>query len=654
MTRHRLPFAALIVLAAAGCGQPSQKPAREPGKAGEPTAAPTAAPRLRALVAGEKHFCALRGDGRVLCWGHNEDFQGGNVDDLAIATPRLVEGITGATRIAAGGRATCAIVGDGSLTCWGEGRWKTPRVVPLPGKARDVALGGDTIVVEVDAGQGNSTLFGGTLRRIDQLVPFRDGHRPRAIKSIFVCGQTLPAPGSPVCRSSIETIPAPAGATAIDDDGCFLGPKGRACPVEEKLYLDDFSDAPPAWRRHFEARPPLFAVAHELGSEVGCGGFPDGRIECHGIGDRGQFGDGRFGEPSPPAPVAGLADVVQVRLSADVDKDHPMACARTRGGAVSCWVIGETAPMALPIQDALDITVNLVRVVALRRDGSVVEISLDLHEGNKLVAGAPTPLQGPLAKRRYASLVDSPVPGAITPEGQLVQTRCPIRGDACVSAYDAKSIRARAAGWDMNRFYACVLDDKGAVRCRVNDTDVGILGDGRVTAKGAFDAKTKRFVMAEGTAALPGPATQVAAAVAHACARLQTGELRCWGEDLYGALGNGGPRLPQGAAENEPARVSATPVAPVGLGKVLDVAASRSATCAVDEGNSVWCWGQTSVIPASATGQTPVRLDLPKATSVAMSHAAVCIITQKGEVVCQRGSAPGRPKDRKSSFRLPE
>ncbi|WP_272458267.1 RCC1 domain-containing protein [Polyangium jinanense] len=653
MTRYRLPLFALIALVAVGCGQASQKPARAAGAAGEPIVAPPAAPRLRALAAGEQHFCALRGDGRVLCWGNNEDFQAGDVDDQAIGTPWLVEGIAGATRIAAGGRATCAVLGDGSLTCWGNGLWRAPRVVPLPGKARDVALGGDTIVVEVEAGPGNSTLFGGTLGRVEKLVPFRDGNRPRAIKSIFVCGQTLPAPGAPVCRSSIETIPAPAGATAIDDDGCFIGPKGRACPVEDKLHLDGFSDAPPAWRRHFETRPPLFAVAHFFGSDVGCGGYPDGRIECHGIGDRGQFGDGRFGEPSPPAPVAGLADVAQVRLSADVDKNHPIACARTRGGAVSCWVVGETAPIALPIQDALDITVNLVRVVALRRDGTVVEIPLDLHEGSRLVAGAAAPLKGPLAKRRYASLVDSGVPGAITPEGQLVQTRCPGSGNACVSTYDVKSIRARAAGWDMDRTYACVLDDKGAIQCRVNDTEVGILGDGRVVAKGAYDA-AKRFVMAEGRAALPGPAAQVAAAVAHVCARLQTGELRCWGEDLYGALGNGGPRLPKGAAANEPGRVSATPVAPVGIGKVLDVAASTSATCALDEENAVWCWGQTSVIPASSSGQTPVRLDLPKATSVAMSHAAVCIITQKGEVVCQRDRAPGRPKDRKSSFRLPE
>ncbi|MDI1445118.1 hypothetical protein [Polyangium sp. 6x1] len=54
------------------------------------------------------------------------------------------------------------------------------------------------------------------------------------------------------------------------------------------------------------------------------------------------------------------------------------------------------------------------------------------------------------------------------------------------------------------------------------------------------------------------------------------------------------------------------------------------------------------------TGQAPVRLDLPKATSVAMSHAAVCVITEKGEVVCKRDRAPGRPKARTSSFRLPE
>jgi hypothetical protein len=100
--------------------------------------------------------------------------------------------------------------------------------------------------------------------------------------------------------------------------------------------------------------------------------------------------------------------------------------------------------------------------------------------------------------------------------------------------------------------------------------------------------------------------------------------------------------------------LSATPVAPAGLGKIIDVAVSGDATCAVDTDSAVWCWGQTKVLPVTASGQAPVRLELPRAVSVAVSKAAVCIVTDKGEVVCQRGRVPGRPKPRRSNFRLPE
>ncbi len=94
-------------------------------------------------------------------------------------------------------------------------------------------------------------------------------------------------------------------------------------------------------------------------------------------------------------------------------------------------------------------------------------------------------------------------------------------------------------------------------------------------------------------------------------------------------------------------------MAPAGLGKIIDVAVSGDATCAVDTDSAVWCWGQTNVLPATASGQAPVRLALPRAVNVAVSKAAVCVITDKGEVVCQRGRVPGRPKPRRSTFRLP-
>jgi Regulator of chromosome condensation (RCC1) repeat len=661
MMRYELPFTALIALAAGAC-QPTTSRRPEPDVAAQRRAAgalggPAAAPRLRALALGDQHACALRGDGRVLCWGLNDAFQVGDVEDQVVPAPRLVEGIVGATDIAAGARATCAVLGSGELRCWGFHAWRAPHPVPLPGKALHVALGSDSIVVEVENSPGISDLYGGTMQTVDHLFAFSSGSRPRQIESIFLCGVvTQGQTSAPTCWTGDHRIEAPEGATGVDEDSCFVGPRGRACPREDTIAFDGFSDTPPLWRRHFEVRPPIVAVSHrrDRDEEVACGGQPDGRIECDGVPDEGQLGDGRLHEPTAPALVPGLADVVQIRVNTDVVyRDQPLACARTRGGAAFCWIIGESAPVQLPVSDVVDLTLNLVRVVALRRDGSVVEIPFEVRGSSFLTSAPEAAIKGPLAKRRYVALVDDRVPGAVTSDGALVQIHCPASTTSCASAFDMKSVRARTAGWNMDYFFACAIDERGAVQCRTNDTEVGILGDGRVNARGAWDSPKKlRFTSADGTPALPGPAAQLALAQSHVCARTQAGELRCWGDDIEGAVGDGGVRSLK-SLRGDPTRARATPVAPAGLGKVIDVAVTLNATCAVDADAAVWCWGQTSVIPATASGQSPIRLALPRAVSVAVSKAAVCIVTDKGEVVCQRGRPPGRPKPRRSAFTLP-
>ncbi len=438
-----------------------------------------------------------------------------------------------ATDIAAGSRATCAVLESGELRCWGFHAGRAPQPVPLLGKARDVALGWDSIVVEVETRPGGYDLYGGSLRWRDRLFAFTSGSRPRQIENVFICARSILSP-APACWAGSTTIPAPEGATDVDEDGCFVGPQGRACPREATIGLDGFSDTPPPWRRHFETRPPLVGVGHYSGrdEDLACGGQADGRIECHGVPDEGQLGDGKLSEPTAPALVPGLADVAQIRLSSDVYKDQPLACARTRGGAASCWIIGESDPVPLPVSDVVDLTVNPVRVVALRRDGSVVEIPIEVR-GTSLIASAPeAAIKGPLARRRYVALVDDTVAGAITSDGSLIQIHCPASPNSCASMLDTKSVRARAAGWDMNRVFACAIDERGAVQCRATSTEVGILGDGRGIAKGSWDSPKKlKFTLIEGTAALPGPAVQLVASETHVCARTQAGELRCWGDE---------------------------------------------------------------------------------------------------------------------------
>lgn len=88
------------------------------------TSLPVAAPIVGVhdaifIAGGESHACAVRQDGRVMCWGRNFYGQLGDGTTVDRAEPVFVEGIDDATRVAAGGDHTCAESASRGLVCWG-------------------------------------------------------------------------------------------------------------------------------------------------------------------------------------------------------------------------------------------------------------------------------------------------------------------------------------------------------------------------------------------------------------------------------------------------------------------------------------------------------------------------------------------------------
>ena len=80
---------------------------------------------------------------------------------------------------------------------------------------------------------------------------------------------------------------------------------------------------------------------------------------------------------------------------------------------------------------------------------------------------------------------------------------------------------------------------------------------------------------------LPGLADVEALASnhSHTCAVLADGRALCWGQNVWGELGD---------------RTKQTGVAPslvFGLGEVTEVSPGMSHTCAIRSDRSVWCWG---------------------------------------------------------------
>ena len=157
---------------------------------------------------------------------------------------------------------------------------------------------------------------------------------------------------------------------------------------------------------------------------------------------------------------------------------------------------------------------------------------------------------------------------------------------------------------------------------------------------------------------VPGLARVVAlsAGGAHTCAVLSGGELRCWGRNVRGQLGNGSA-LP-----------SRAPVAVGGLGRVVSVAAGAQHTCAATAEGAVYCWGandrgqlgvEESPSVCAAEGamgpcaRTPVRVaGVANVVEVAAGDSHTCARTSGGGVWCWgtntdgqlgAGTAGGRP-----------
>jgi len=154
---------------------------------------------------------------------------------------------------------------------------------------------------------------------------------------------------------------------------------------------------------------------------------------------------------------------------------------------------------------------------------------------------------------------------------------------------------------------------------------------------------------------LGGPALQVAAGYRHSCALVTGGgrtHLKCWGANLFGALGQGDTR-DRGDEEGEmglelpPVALGGTPVA---------AACGYDFTCAILEGGGLKCWGDNLYgkpgTPGGDRGKAPGEMgsDLPYVdlgpgavvVSVATAFRHTCAVLATGDVKCFGAGLYGR------------
>jgi alpha-tubulin suppressor-like RCC1 family protein len=184
--------------------------------------------------------------------------------------------------------------------------------------------------------------------------------------------------------------------------------------------------------------------------------------------------------------------------------------------------------------------------------------------------------------------------------------------------------------------HTCALVAGGQVKCWGNN-QIGQLGNGTTTSSSTpVTVSTLTGANGVGLTPLTG-ATAIAAGGYHTCALVSGGKVECWGYNNYGQLGNG------------TRTDSHTPVTVSGVSGATEITAGYQHTCARVSGGFVKCWGYNmdgelgngvDGHPLNGNGpglfsSTPVTVArLAGATAIVAGHDDTCALVSGGAARC--------------------
>lgn len=359
--------------------------------------------------------------------------------------------------------------------------------------------------------------------------------------------------GKPICKNSsclgIRSVAAGGTMTCVTfEDGTV-----RCCGAEGVRR----------GARGTSAVPGISGVVElALGAAHSCARLDDDSVICWGSNGFGQIGDGTIEGPRGPTPVVGLTNATAIAAG-----DYH-SCAIVAGGKVMCWGRGDLnalgGPAPRPPLGAKPKTAEEPAVSAADPGGppslisgitGATSMALGQRHGCLIWRGGRVACFGEDESNQLGTFVAStpakPKPGA-KPTSRLVT----------VKGVEGATILALGAR------HACAVVDDGNIRCW-GDNSKGQLGDGTTSPR------NEAVLVAD-----VANAKALALGAEHSCALLENGAVRCWGDNAHNQLGDGSTTAHPTAVEVK------------GLSGVQAIASAHGAhTCAMLSDGEVRCWG---------------------------------------------------------------
>lgn len=321
-----------------------------------------------------------------------------------------------------------------------------------------------------------------------------------------------------------------------------------------------------------------------------------GGVKCWGNNSFGQLGDGTLTNRSVPADVTGLTAGIDRVVAAG----GPHACALTSAGGVKCW--------------GYNLNGQLGDGTTTDRNRAVDVVGLSAGVANIVGGAYHTCLLTTAGAVKCWGINSNGQLG----DGTTTQRTAPVD----VTGLSSGVLKIATTG-----FHTCALTSVGGVKCWGGNGNGG-LGDGTTASR-----STPTDVIG-----LSAGVISIAAGANTTCAVLANGGTKCWGDNGYGAVGDGTT-----TQRNSPVDVLGLPLTLSGI-----VAASQ--TCALTNSGGVKCWGNNSrgQVGDNTTTDRAAPVDVVGLSSGVASISAgghTCVLTTGGAIKCWGWNAFGQLGD---------